>query len=90
MASLGFRNAAWRPGRSILCTALIASATFLIIAVDAFRRDDRPPLDPKSGTGGYVLTADSLLPLIHDPNTAAGREALNLTATLRKHFEAIV
>jgi putative ABC transport system permease protein len=77
--ALGFRNAAWRPGRSILCVALIASATFLIIAVDAFRRDERPPLDPKSGTGGFALMAESLLPVIHDPNTGPGREALNLT-----------
>jgi putative ABC transport system permease protein len=77
--ALGFRNAAWRPGRSILCTALIASATFLIIAVDAFRLDERPALDPKSGTGGFALMAESLLPLIHDPNSASGREALNLT-----------
>jgi hypothetical protein len=79
ISALGFRNAAWRPGRSILCAALIASATFLIIAVDAFRRDERPPIDPKSGTGGFALMAESLLPVIHDPNTAAGREALNLT-----------
>ncbi len=79
IASLGFRNAAWRPGRSILCTALIASATFLIIAVDAFRLDERPLLDPKSGTGGFALMAESLLPLIHNPNTTPGREALNLT-----------
>ena len=77
--ALGFRNAAWRPGRSILCTALIASATFLIIAVDAFRREERPALDPKSGTGGFALMAESLLPLIHDPNSESGREALNLT-----------
>jgi putative ABC transport system permease protein len=82
--ALGFRNAAWRPGRTMLCTALIASATFLIIAVDAFRRDERPPLDPKSGTGGFALMAESVLPVIHDPNTPAGREALNLTnAALR-------
>ena len=78
--ALGFRNTAWRPGRSILCTALIAAATFLIIAVDAFRREERPALDPRSGTGGFALMAESLLPLIHDPNVGQGREALNLTA----------
>jgi len=78
--TLGFRNTAWRPGRSILCTALIAAATFLIIAVDAFRREERPALDPKSGTGGFALMAESLLPLIHDPNTGPGRESLNLTS----------
>ena len=78
--ALGFRNTAWRPGRSILCTALIAAATFLVIAVDAFRREERPPLDPKSGTGGFSLMAESLLPLIYDLNAGPGRETLNLTA----------
>ncbi|HTT65226.1 MAG TPA: ABC transporter permease [Bryobacteraceae bacterium] len=77
--SLGLRNASWRPGRSVLCASLIASATFLVIAVDAFRRDDRAALDPKSGTGGFPLMAESLLPVIHDPNSVPGREALNLT-----------
>jgi putative ABC transport system permease protein len=47
--------------------------------VDAFRREERPALDPKSGTGGFALMAESLLPLIHDPNSESGREALNLT-----------
>ena len=36
--SLGFRNATYRPGRSVLCIALIASAAFIIVSVDAFRR----------------------------------------------------
>jgi ABC-type antimicrobial peptide transport system permease subunit len=80
---LGFRNATHRPGRSVLCIALIASATFIIVAVDAFRRDAGQAVastDKKSGTGGYALLAESLLPLAHDPNHEAGREALNLSA----------
>jgi putative ABC transport system permease protein len=77
---LGFRNATSRPGRSVLCMALVAAATFIIIAVDAFRRDSSSAsLDPKSGTGGYALIAESLLPIVHDPNVAAGRENLNLS-----------
>ena len=32
--------------------------------------------DPKSGTGGYVLFAESELPLLHNPNEPSGREAL--------------
>jgi hypothetical protein len=71
--TLGLRNVAYRPGRSILCIALIASATFVIVSLDAFRRDGSA-----AGTGGYPLLADSVLPLIHDPNSAAGRAALNL------------
>lgn len=79
---LGFRNATHRPARSVLCIALIASATFIIVAVDAFRRDPAhaASTDKKSGTGGYTLVAESLLPVAHDPNAAAGREALNLSA----------
>jgi putative ABC transport system permease protein len=76
---LGFRNVAHRPVRSVLCIALIASAAFIIVAVDSFRRDGRnSTLDRKSGGGGYALLAESALPLVHDPNTPEGREALNL------------
>jgi hypothetical protein len=58
---LGFRNATARPGRSALCIALIASATFIISAVDAFRRDGATiQADRKSGTGGYGLVGESL------------------------------
>ena len=81
VSRMGFRNATYRPGRSILCIALIASASFIIVAVDAFRRDNRDAtLDRKSGSGGFPLLAESLLPLHHDPNTEEGREALTLTS----------
>jgi putative ABC transport system permease protein len=82
VSRLGFRNATHRPGRSVLCIALIASAAFIIVAVDAFRRNERTSLalDKKSGSGGFPLLAESLLPLVHDPNTAEGREALNFVS----------
>ncbi len=77
---LGFRNATYRPGRSVLCIALIASAAFIIVSVDAFRRRSGTlPRDRKSGSGGFALLAESLLPVVHDPNTPQGQEALNLT-----------
>jgi hypothetical protein len=77
---LGVRNATHRPGRSVLCITLIAFAAFMIVAVDAFRREGSgTTLERKSGSGGYPLLAESLLPVVHDPNTAEGREALNLS-----------
>jgi putative ABC transport system permease protein len=80
LSRLGFRNASSRPGRSVLCIALIASAAFIIVAVDAFRhREGSAALDRKSGTGGFPLLAESLLPIVHDPNSEDGREALNLS-----------
>jgi putative ABC transport system permease protein len=83
---LGFRNATFRPGRTVLCITLIASAAFIIVAVDSFRRSSVSAADKKSGTGGFPLLAESLLPIVHDANTLAGREALNLNtdeATLK-------
>jgi ABC-type antimicrobial peptide transport system permease subunit len=73
LTTLALRSAAYRPGRSILYIAQIACATFLIVSVDAFRQTG-----DSAGTGGYPLMAESVLPLIHDPNTPAGRDALNI------------
>jgi putative ABC transport system permease protein len=76
---MGFRNTTYRPSRSVLCITLIALSTFIIVAVDAFRRNDRSTSqDKKSGSGGFPLMAESLLPLVHDPNTNDGRAALNI------------
>jgi hypothetical protein len=76
---LGIRNTSYRPARSVLCIALIASAVFIIVSVDSFRhRTGSETLDRRSGTGGYPLLADSLLPLVKDPNSPEGREDLNL------------
>ena len=58
-STLGMRHVAYRPGRSILCIALIASATFVIVSLDAFRKDGSA-----AGTGGFPLVADSALPLV--------------------------
>lgn len=80
LSRLGIRNASSRPSRSVLCIALIASAAFIIVAVDAFRhREGSTTLERKSGSGGFSLLAESLVPIVHDLGTDAGREALNLT-----------
>jgi ABC-type lipoprotein release transport system permease subunit len=79
LAWLGTRNATWRPGRSLLCIALVASATFILVAVDAFRRTGAADAaDPRSGTGGFALLAESLLPIPYDPNTPENLRHLNL------------
>lgn len=81
IARLGFRSAAYRPGRSVLTAALIAAATFIIVSVDAFRRGGGELTQSRqSGTGGYALLARSELPLVHNPNDEAGREELLIQA----------
>jgi hypothetical protein len=74
------RNGARHPGRSVLTAGLVASATFLIMAVTAFHHAprDRPP-EKFSGDGGFALVAESDVPLHHDLNTPAGREALSIS-----------
>jgi putative ABC transport system permease protein len=76
---LGFRNTSYRPGRSILCIALIAAAVFIIVAVDSFRHRATTTVEWYSGTGGFPLLAESAVPLVHDPNSLEGQQALNLT-----------
>jgi ABC-type antimicrobial peptide transport system permease subunit len=81
LLKLGFRSAAFRPGRSVLSAALIASAAFIIVSVDAFRKGGGEVAgDRASGTGGYALVATSELPLVHDPDDPKGREALIVSA----------
>lgn len=81
VSRLGARATTYRPGRSVLSVAVVASATFILISVDAFRKDaGLLSGDLRSGLGGYALRVETLLPVVHDPNTREGREALNLLA----------
>jgi len=80
LGRLGLRNAADRPGRSVLVVAVIASATFMVISVDAFRRGAPAATDRHSGVGGYALLVNLALPIASDPNSRDGRESLGLAA----------
>lgn len=78
MSQLGFRHTAVRPGRSVLSLALIAFACFVLVSVGAFRKEPTSGGDKASGTGGFTLMAESVAPLMHDPNTPDGRDGLGL------------
>jgi len=77
---LGLRNATYRPNRSVLSIALIAFATFLVLALTAFRQEGASA-DPakRPGTGGFALIGESVLPLIHNPGVAIGRQELGFS-----------
>jgi putative ABC transport system permease protein len=80
VARLGLRNAVHRPGRSLLCAGMIASATFIIVSIEAFRQDTQSiSLEKTSGTGGYSYIAQTDLPIIQDLNDASGREAIGIS-----------
>ncbi|MFK7778181.1 MAG: hypothetical protein QM501_08680, partial [Gimesia sp.] len=74
LIKLGFRNAGRFRQRSVLTTALIASATFVLVAVAAGHRNPATETpDKNSGNGGFTLIAESSSPLIYDLNTPDGR-----------------
>jgi len=79
--ALGLSNTGRRRGRSLATIALLASGTFLVVAVQANRLE--PPRDPSvraSGTGGFMLFGRSTLPVLRDLDSEMGREAFGLTA----------
>lgn len=73
LVPLATRNIARKPQASILTMGLVATATFLLVAISAFRLDN-----VESGGGGYDLVASTSAPLYFDPGTAAGRLELNV------------
>jgi ABC-type lipoprotein release transport system permease subunit len=75
LTRLGARNGARNTLRSILTAGLLASAAFLIVAVESFRRHtDADYLRKDSGSGGFALLAESDVPLFNDLNSEKGRE----------------
>lgn len=82
LRSLATRNAGNASGRSLLVIGLLASATFVIVAVAANTRDfgnlDTSRKD--SGSGGYTLQATSSVPLTYDLGTPEGRRNLGFSS----------
>jgi putative ABC transport system permease protein len=73
---LAARNARRNPSRTLMSLALAATASFLIVALSAFRLD---PTD--RGRGGFDLLATADLPLHYDLNTPDGRDQLGFSTT---------
>ncbi|HUR55894.1 MAG TPA: FtsX-like permease family protein, partial [Gemmataceae bacterium] len=74
---VGARNAARNPTRSLLTAGLLASAAFLLVSVESFRRQpDRDFLDEKGGSGGFNLMAEADVPLFRPFDTGEGKADL--------------
>lgn len=77
IVTVGVRNAGRHPARSLLTVGLLASAAFVVIAVQSFRQDPgRDFLSEKSGSGGFTLVGESDVPLFVDPQSARGQADL--------------
>jgi hypothetical protein len=75
LVGLAARNARRNPTRTMLALGLASSASFLIVALSAFRL---APTD--AGTGGFDLLATADAPLHVDLATDAGRRELGFIA----------
>jgi len=81
LLGLAMRNAARSPARSGLTLAMVAAASFLIVAISAFRLE--PPAESgrrDTGTGGFALLAESTTPVYQDLNRPEALGELGLSA----------
>jgi ABC-type antimicrobial peptide transport system permease subunit len=77
LAQLGSRNAARNTARSLLTAALLASAAFLLVAVESFRRQPGTEfLDKNGGSGGFNLIAEVDVPVFQSFDSGPGRNDL--------------
>lgn len=91
VSRLGFRNAARHKQRSVLSTGLIASATFVIVAVASGQRDPSvETADLNSGNGGYVLVGESATPILEDLNSKEGRNKSDLSTNITPNQEKLL
>jgi ABC-type lipoprotein release transport system permease subunit len=90
---LGMHNADRSPGRSLLTIGLLACATFLVVAVESFRKSaDSDAASRDSGTGGFSLIARADVPLFQAPDSAEHLKALlpDADAAARRRIESAV
>jgi putative ABC transport system permease protein len=81
VSRLGFRGAAFRPGRSVLSAALVAAAAFIIVSVDAFRRGTPPsPAIRGRGPADSRSLPNRTCPSSTTRTSPAGREELLIRA----------
>ena len=79
LSILGYRNTARRKGRSLVTIGILASGTYMVVAVSSFHLDaSKSPRDLASGTGGFSLVANSAIPLYDDLNTAKGQDEFGI------------
>lgn len=81
--TLAALNTARHPRRSTLTVGLVAAASFLIVAVSAFRLETTD-----AGTGGFEFLATSDLPIHYDLNSPEGRLELGFSEDDDKELEA--
>ena len=77
--NLGIRNNARRRTRSLTLIGLLASGLFIVFTVGANRQNAVKDAERRdSGTGGFSLMGESVIPILYDLNNKKGQEFYNL------------
>ncbi len=83
LVSLGFRNTVRNKPRSIALAGLLASGLFIVFTVGSNQQGMQKDIHLRSsGTGGFALFGESLIPVLHDLNTEEGREFYGIGISL--------
>lgn len=77
---LGLREAGRQPVRSVLVSALMAAAMFLLVTVAVSEPPQPARFDRASGTGGFAWLAESALPIHADLNASEAQRQFGLAA----------
>ena len=90
LIGMGLRNNRRRPGRALLCIALVSAASFILVAVGA-NRATHPSADElqrvDGGAGGFTLVAESDVPVLRDLDSALGRYELGFNPAHEEQLE---
>lgn len=79
LTAFALRNCSRRSKRSLSTMALLASGTFLIVAIGVNKLDStHDALLRSSGTGGFALMGESSLPVVQDLNSKTGKDFFGL------------
>lgn len=77
--SIGIRNTMRKPIRSLAVAGLLACGIFIVFTVGANRRSPLTNAEKReSGTGGFALFGESVIPILYDLNSAKGRDFYGL------------
>ncbi len=88
LGDLGLRNASRAMSRSLLTIVLLGTATFLIIAVESFRRKpERDFASQTGGSGGFNLLVESDVPLFQRLDSVAGQN--DILQGLDEYFQQL-
>ena len=83
-------NVAANRARSVTTMVVLASASFILVAVAANRRDlSHLDVAIVPAAGGFALRATTSVPLHFDLNTPSGRAKLGFSVQQEKAFDAV-